>query len=354
MPMKTIRLNGLLLVLLAAFTVLPAVSARQDKKPIPPPLPSETQQPKKPAQTQDDDDVIKIGTELVNVPFTVTNRQNNRYINDLTQEQLQIFEDGKEQDIFSFTKENDLPLTFALLIDVSGSQELSLPSQKSAATRFFEKIMRPEKDLAAVIAFRRDIDLVQNLTGNRNAVLRAINLVRFTPNSAVGGTPPVMTDPSLNGTSIYDAVYVTVDELLAREAGRRVVVLLTDGNDTTSQYKRQQAIDRALRSEVLVYVIGIPGMNTINGRIFTEGINKGDMEKLCEATGGRAFFPNKESEFFSAFQQIEEDLRQQFIISYSPSATTRDGSFRNIIIKVKDRPDTKDLKILCRKGYYAK
>ncbi|MBX7222734.1 MAG: VWA domain-containing protein [Blastocatellia bacterium] len=345
-------------LLLLLLGIAPFKSASgQDKKNIPPPplpqtTPKPAQQPEKKAG-QDDDDIIKIGTELVNVPFSVTTKQ-NRYVNDLAKDQIQIFEDGKPEEVFSFTKESDLPLTFALLIDVSGSQELSLPAQKDAAGRFFEKVMRPEKDTAAVITFRRDTDLIQNLTANKSAVLRSLNSIRFSPGSYGGGTPPVMSDPSLNGTSIYDSVFVTSDELLAKEAGRRIILLLTDGDDTTSQYKPDKAIDRALRSEVLIYAIGIPGKGRNGGYVFTTPVRKGPLEKLCEATGGRAFFPEKETDFYAAFQQIEEDLRQQFILSYTPSNATRDGSFRAINIKVQNRPDAKDLKVLSRKGYYAK
>ncbi len=343
-----------------ALGVLPPVNAFQQKKDVPPPpLPSPTgagqKSPEPASQQEDEDAVIKIGTELVNVPFSVTNKQ-NRYINDLTQEQIQVSEDGKDQEIFSFSKESDLPLTFALMIDVSGSQELSLPAEKEAALKFFDKVMRPDKDIAAVITFRRDVELVQTLTGNKRALLGALNSIRFHPGSYVGGsTPPVNTDPSYNGTSIYDAVFVTSDELLSREAGRRIVVLLTDGQDTTSQYSRDKAVLCALRSEVMVYVIGIPGKGYYgSGRVFSEPVNKGAMRDLAEQTGGRAFFPEKESDFYSAFQQIEEDIRQQFSVSYSPSNSNRDGSFREIKISIKGRPDSKDLKVLSRKGYYAK
>ncbi len=306
-----------------------------------------------PADGQDGD--IRIETQLVSVPFTATDKR-NRYINDLAQPNVQIFEDGKPQEIFSFVRESDQPLTFAVLFDISGSQQYSIPQQREAANIFLQRILRPAKDLAAIVTFRRDIEVRQKLTSNLNSLERALNDIRFQENSGagVGGTPPVVADPSINGTSLYDAVYVTADEMLSREAGRRVIIVLTDGEDTTSQYKRDQASDMALRTEAQVYVIGIPGgaPNGYGGYSYG-GVNRGDMEKMAEATGGRAFFPHNESDYVAAFRQIEEDLRQQYIVSYSPENPARDGKFRSISIKI-NRPDAKDLRVLTRKGYYAK
>lgn len=313
--------------------------------------------PRDPADGGQDggDDGIKIETQLVSVPFTATDKR-NRYINDLAKENIQVFEDGKPQEIFSFVRESDLPLTFAILFDVSGSQQYSIPQQREAASLFFRRIMRADKDLAAIVTFRRDIEVRQKLTSNVRSITRALDDIRFEEGSAQsrGGTPPVVLDPGITGTSLYDAVYVTADEMLSREAGRRVIIVLTDGDDTTSQYKRDQASDMALRTEAQVYVIGIPpaAPNGYGGYNYGS-VNRGDMSRMCEATGGRAFFPQRESDYVAAFQQIEEDLRQQYIVSYSPENTNRDGKFRAISIKV-NRPDSKDLRVLTRKGYYAK
>lgn len=301
------------------------------------------------------DDGIKIETQLVSVPFTATDKR-NRYINDLAKESIQVFEDGKPQEIFSFVRESDLPLTFAILFDVSGSQQYSIPQQREAASLFFQRIMRADKDIAGIVTFRRDIEVRQKLTSNIRSITRALDDIRFEEGSAQsrGGTPPVVLDPGITGTSLYDAVYVTADEMLSREAGRRVIIVLTDGEDTTSQYKRDQASDMALRTEAQVYVIGIPPAAPNGYGGFNYGtVNRGDMTRMCEATGGRAFFPQRESDYVAAFRQIEEDLRQQYIVSYSPENTSRDGKFRSISIKVT-RPDSKDLRVLTRKGYYAK
>ncbi|MFQ3590112.1 MAG: VWA domain-containing protein [Chloracidobacterium sp.] len=305
---------------------------------------------------QEDDsqeDILTIKTQLVSVPFAVTDRR-NRYINDLTAQDIQVLENGKPQEIFSFARENDLPLTFALIFDISGSQQYSIAEQRAAAQTFLRQILRPEKDLAGVVTFRRDIELRQKLTNNLSALERAIDDVRFESGGYVpGGTPPI--DPSITGTSLFDAVYVVSGEMLTREAGRRVIILLTDGEDTTSRYRLSDAIDMALRSDVQVYAVGIPGgvPNGFGGVSIT-GLDRRTLERLCESTGGRAFFPRSPSDYVTAFRQIETDLRQQYIVAYSPADPTRDGSFRTIAVKIIRPGEAKDWRVFARKGYYAK
>ncbi|QUV79757.1 VWA domain-containing protein [Chloracidobacterium thermophilum] len=300
-----------------------------------------------------DENTLRIQTQLVTVPFAVVDKR-NRYINDLTAQDVQVLENGKPQEIFSFTREHDLPLTFALVFDISGSQQYSIAEQRLAAKTFLRQTIRPEKDLAGVVTFRRDIEVRQKLTSNLAALERAVDDVRFESGGYVyGGTPPL--DPSITGTSLYDAVYVISSEMLPREAGRRVIILLTDGEDTTSRYKLNDAIDMALRSDVQVYAVGIPGgvPNGFGGVTIT-GIDRRTLERLCEATGGRAFFPRSPADYVAAFQQIETDLRQQYILTYVPSDATRDGSFRSITIKILRSGEAKDWRIFTRKGYYAK
>jgi Ca-activated chloride channel homolog len=306
----------------------------------------------KPQKQDDDDQVLKVGAELVTVPFTITDKK-NKYITDVKQEEITVVEDGKPQEIFSFTKEVDLPLTFAILIDISGSQELTIPAEKDAALRFLEKSIRVERDLASVITFRKDVEMLQGLTSNIKQIRQALNSIKFTPSTAAAGGTPPLGGADYVGTSLYDAIFVTADELLGREAGRRVIILLTDGRDTTSSYSRQKAIERAWRSEVLVYAIGIEGRGQYGGQIFSEDVDKKTLQTICEETGGRFFMPKNESEYDAAFRQIEEDLRQQYILSYSPSNDSLDGSFRTITVKT-NRKDAKELKVLHRRGYYAK
>jgi VWFA-related protein len=335
------------LVVASLFASLSLVSA-QDKKP-----PSGAQQEKGDKQKNkksgeeaagQDDQVVKLGTQLVTVPFNVTDKQ-NRFINDLTKDDIEILEDNKPQEIQSFERQTDMALTMAMLIDVSGSQEYTLPEEVSAGKRFFQKILRPKKDLAAVISFEGEAELVQPLTSNIDKLDQALDSVRVPVMTAVipgrTGTPPINGDSRAGSTAIYDAVYSVSSDLLRREAGRRVIILVTDGMDTSSRLKMKEAIERTWRNEIIVYSIGIGFQN----------INQGDLKKMASETGGRAFFPRNEADLDKAYAQIEEDLRSQNILTYQSSNDARDGSFRTIQVRVKTR---KDLTVRHRRGYFAK
>lgn len=302
----------------------------------------------KKAEPEDEDQegqAVRLGAQLVTVPFNVTDKS-NRYINDLAKEDLEITEDNKSQSIFSFERQTDLPITIAMLIDISGSQEYTLPYEKAAGQRFLQKVLRPQKDLAAIVSFEGDTELVQNLTQDMNKLSRALDSVRVPVTGSavggIGGTPPINGGSRVGGTSLYDAVYAVSADLLSREAGRRVIILLTDGQDTTSRIKMREAIERTWRNEVLVYPIGIGDRSY--------GIDSGTLKKIANETGGRAFFPRDEADLDKAFRLIEEDLRSQYILSYEPANETRDGSFRTIQVKVKNR---KELTVRHRRGYFA-
>lgn len=342
--MKYLNLYGitaLLLLALALPALHPANAAAQEQKKTE----QQKKDDKKKADEQtDDDQVIKLDTQLVTVPFNITDKS-NRFINDLTKEDIEVLEDNKAQEIFSFERQTDMPLTIAMLIDISGSQAYTLPIQISNGKRFFEKVLRPKKDLGAVVTFEGDSELVQDLTANVERLQRALDDVRvpIVPSAMPGGTgtPPINGGSNVGATSMFDAIYSTSADLLGREAGRRVIILLSDGQDTSSRVKMREAIERTWRSEIIVYAIGIGG---------TYGINQGDLKKICNETGGRAFFPRGDDDLDKAFRQIEEDLRSQNVLTYSSSNESRDGSFRTIQVKVKNR---KDLTVRHRRGYFA-
>jgi VWFA-related protein len=164
------------------------------------------------------------------------------------------------------------------------------------------------------------------------------------PSSVFGGaTPPINGGSRQGGTSLWDSVVATCSDLLAREPGRKTIILLTDGVDTTSRMKIGEAIDEALRAEVVIYAIGIgdPGFG---------GVNEGALKKLAEATGGRAVFPRRARDLDQAFIQLEQDLRQQYLLAYEPRNEATDGSFRKIEIRLANR---KEARIRHRRGYYA-
>src|SRR5437868_7959435 len=308
--------------------------------------------------TLSSDDVVKVETNLANVLFTASDKQ-KRFISTLKREDVRVLEDGVPQQIFTFQPNSDLPLSLAILIDCSGSEERTLPEEKAAARTFLESVLRPEKDEAAIVSFTGEVTLEQGLTGNIARLRRAIDNVRFVPpsgymggNVVLGGTPPISgTQQTLAGsTAIWDAIWATSNELLSDSAEhtRRAIILLTDGEDTISQVRMQEAINRAVKAEALIYAIGI-------GDRYQYGIDEGALRKIMEVTGGRSYFPWYERYRNDAFAQIQRDLRERYLIAYSPSNKNRDGSYRRVTIEIVN-PDLRreSLKLNYRPGYFAK
>src|SRR6266446_431024 len=322
------------------------------------PSPSPTPPKKEDDVTLSGDDVVRVETNLTNVFFTAADKQ-KRFVNTLKREDIRVLEDGVPQDIFTFQQNIDLPLSLAILIDCSGSEERTLPEEKAAAQSFLESVLRPNKDEAAVVSFTGEVTLEQGLTGNIGRLRRAIDQVEFVPPSGyigggvvVGGTPPISdTQQQLAGsTAIWDAIWATANELLSASAEhtRRAIILLTDGEDTISQVHMQDAINRAVKADSLIYAIGI-------GDRYQFGIDEGALKKITGATGGRAYFPRNERELREAFAQIQKDLREQYLVAYSPSNKARDGSYRRIEIEITNPELRKqNLKLNYRPGYFAK
>ena len=337
------RLGRFAAILIAAAILAwsgaaPGIHAQEQQK--------KQEQKKQPPVKVDEEQTIRLGTQLVNVLFSAQDKQ-NRYVNDIAQEELEILENGQPQQIFTFKKEFDLPLTLSLLIDVSGSERYTLPLLKDAGGHFIDSVIRSGKDTAAVIKFEGEATVVQGLTSNPARVRKALEEVSYVappPVGIYGGpTPPINSGSRQGGTSLWDSIIATSADLLAKEPGRKTIILLTDGEDTTSRMKIGDAIDEALRAEVVIYAIGIgdPGYG---------GVNEGALKRICEATGGRAVFPRRARELDQAFLQLEQDLRQQYLLAYEPKNDATDGTFRKIEIRVAAR---KDVKLRHRRGYYA-
>jgi VWFA-related protein len=319
--------------------------------------------PVKPAGQDDDvtlssDEVVRVDTNLTNIFFTAADKQ-KRLITTLKREDIRVLEDGVPQDIFAFQQSADLPLSLAILLDTSRSEERTLPEEKAAARSFLEEVMRPNKDEAAVISFTGEVTLEQGLTGNKSRLREAIDRVEYTPPSGmlsdgvvVSGTPPISgrNQELAAATAIWDAIWATSNELLSdtAEHTRRAVILLTDGYDTISNMKMQDAVDRALKVDALIYAIGI-------GDSFQGGVDEGSLKKITERTGGRAYFPRSEKELREAFAQIQRDLREQYLVAYYPTNRNRDGSYRRIVIEVTN-PEIRNLnpRLNHRQGYFAK
>jgi VWFA-related protein len=321
------------------------------------PAPSPTP-PAKEDNPQESDDVVRVETNLTSIFFTAAD-SNKRFISNLKKEDVRVLEDGQAQEIFTFQQNIDLPLSIAILIDTSRSEERTLPDEKAAARSFIEAVMRPERDEAAIVSFTGEVTLEHGFTGNLDILRKAIDRVEFVPPSGyigggvvVGGTPPISdTNQILAGsTAIWDAVWATSNELMAQSADntRRTLILLTDGEDTISQVKMHEAIERAQKADALIYAIGI-------GDSYQGGVDRGSLQKITEQTGGRAYFPRSERELRSAFVQIQQDLREQYLLAYSPTNKARDGSYRRIQIEVIEPELRKQkLKLNYRPGYFAK
>jgi len=311
-----------------------------------------------PEAVEEDGEILKIDTELVNLLFTAQDRD-RRLLTTLQKEDVRILEDGEPQEIFTFQRQVDLPLSLAILIDVSASQERTLPEEKRAAKSFLQDVVRPEKDEVSIISFTGDSTLEQGMTSNMPRLSRAIDRVQFVPPSGyvgggviAGGTAPTSggNQATAGSTAIWDAIWVTSEEVLgvSPDKTRRAIVLLTDGVNTSGNKKLDDAVQAALKAEAVIYAIGI-------GDNFYDGVDKSVLRKITERTGGSAFFPESETELRKAFSQIQIEMRSQYLLAYEPSNLKRDGTYRKIEIRVANPELSKQkVKVTHRQGYFAK
>jgi Ca-activated chloride channel homolog len=309
-----------------------------------------------PEAIPEESETIKIDTELVNVLFTAQDKD-RRLLTNLKKEDIKILEDGQAQEIFTFARQTDLPLSIAVVIDTSQSQQRTLPEEKDAAKSFVESVVRPEKDEVAVLSFTGETTLEQDLTGNVQRLRRAIDRVEFVPaagtlNGVLIGTPPISgrSQQIAGSTAIWDALWVTSSEVLSKapERTRRVIVLMSDGFNTFGSKKLEDAVNQAIKHDAIIYSIGI-------GDDFYGGVDESLLRKISERTGGRAFFPRDEADLRKAFTQIQIEMRSQYLIAYEPSNQKRDGTFRKIEIQVANTELAKQkVKVTHRQGYFAK
>jgi Ca-activated chloride channel homolog len=281
-------------------------------------------------KTEDSDKAksLVVNVDLVNVLFTVTDRR-GKLVTDLSQKELKLLEDNHAQSITNFSRETDLPLTIALLIDTSTSIRDRFKFEQEAAIDFLYRTIRPKKDKGLLITFDSAIELVQDYTDNAEALAKAIRQVR------PGG-----------GTKMLDALYLACQEKLKSETGRKLIILISDGDDNLSLETVTSTLEMAQRSDVAIFTI-----STNSSGFFGLTAPKADklLKRLADETGGRAFFPFKAEDLSQSFQDIAAELRSQYSLAYRSSNVNRDGTFRAIKIE----PDRKNLKVKSRKGYYA-
>lgn len=298
-------------------------------------------QPQAPAQGG----TLKITTEVVSV-YAVVRQKSGRLIPDLNKEDFSLDEDGQQQEIKYFSRETDTPLTMGILVDTSPSQERVLDVEKSEAESFLEQTMRP-KDLTFVMHFDVDVELLQDFTADLHMLNKAIDDTEING----GGVRTTGTFPSgdaQGATHLYDAVWLASRDVLKNEVGRKVIILLTDGEDQGSKVRIEAALEAAQKSDVIIYSIDISD----RAFYYRQGIGYGGesvLRRLSEETGGRVIRANNARDTADAFQQISRELRTQYLLGYTPTNTKHDGSFRKIDVKVR----VGNAKVDARRGYYA-
>jgi VWFA-related protein len=286
--------------------------------------------------SQGPDQGIRVQVNLVNLFATVRDKKTKQIISNLEEGDFKVAEDGKDQKISFFARESKLPITLGLLIDTSGSEQNMLGAEQDAAVRFFSRVLR-KGDLAMVVSFDTDSDLLADLTDDQSRLDRAIHRTRI---NAPGAQGPLATQ--VPGTVFYDAVYAACHDKLAEEAGRKAIVVLTDAQDEGSTLKLQDAIEAAQRTDTVVHIL------LVADRQFGGG-NESVAKKLTDETGGRTIVVRNEKNLEQAFDQISEELRSQYTIGYYSTNTAHDGTYR----KIKVDTTRKELDVLTRRGYYA-
>lgn len=281
------------------------------------------------AASEGNDTRIIVDVTRVNVLFTVTDKKGH-FITDLAKNDFQVLENKRPQNIMEFTAESDLPLRLAILVDTSNSVRDRFRFIQEAAIEFISSTLRPRQDKAMVVSFDTSAELVADLNDDTEKLTRLIHDLR------PGG-----------GTALYDAIFYGCRDKLGadqpRHKFRRAMILLSDGDDNESATTREQALEMAQKSDVVIYTI-----STNITRIETEGDKV--LKYLAAETGGQAFFPFKVEDLSQSFENIANELRHQYNLYYRPQPMKTDGTYQAITLRVKDR---KDLVVRARKGYYS-
>ena len=320
--------------------------------------------------------------KVVNLLATVRDKQ-GQIVRDLTKEDFILDEDGHPQTISYFSRETDLPLTLGLLVDTSGSERREIPEERRASIRFFEQVMRPEKDLAFVIHFDFEVELLEDLTNSREKLEKALNQLD-TPQlqrqrqggGYPGGGQRGGRGRGGGGTDLYDAVFLAGDELMKKQKGRKALILLSDGVDTGSKETLGGAVEAAQRADTLVYSIlfedpngygnnmggfGGPRMGRRGGMGGGGGrgggryptMNRPDGKKILEQisreTGGRFFEVSRKWPINKVYEAIEEDLRNQYSLGYTSDQQGADRGYRRIHLATRQ----KGMSVQTREGYYT-
>jgi VWFA-related protein len=360
---------------------------------------SNAQQP--PAATQQPP-TYSADVKVVNL-FAIVRDKKGKIVNNLTKDDFLLDEDGRPQTIKFFSQESNLPLTLGLLVDTSGSQRTVLDSERTASFRFFDQILREDRDLAFLVHFDFEVELLQDLTPSRKKLEEGLNLLQIgqrDPNQTQqggsgnpgggypqgggypgggypgsgrrypgGGYPGGGGGRAGSGTKLYDAILLASDELMKKQKGRKALVLLTDGVDHGSKTTLFQAIESAQRSDTLVYSVLFEGQQQYSGPVGFGGPGMGRrggmggprpgygggengkkvLEQIARETGGGFFQVSRSHPIDKVFATIEEELRNQYSLGYTSDQPNSNGIYRHIHLAAK----SKGMVVQAREGYYA-
>lgn len=290
------------------------------------------------------DQTLRVTTAVVSVYAVV--RDKKRPVTNLSREDFELTEDGVPQDIRYFSRETDTPLTLGILIDTSPSQQRVLSIEQEEAKTFIGQVVRP-KDLAFILHFDLEVELLQDFTSSHSLLARAIDMTEIN-GGGQGPMPGPFPTQGVGGTHLHDAVYLASRELLKGEVGRKVLIMLTDGEDQGSKMKLDQAVEAAQKSDIIIYSVDITDRAFYWGR--TMGFS-GDsiLKKYSDETGGRVIEVTRAKDTALAFQEIADELRTQYLLGYTPKNNRHDGSFCKIRVNVRGH----NYKVQARRGYYA-
>ena len=342
------RVPRIIAVLLASLPLTATAWGQLVPSPDAPPVSTAPPQP----ESEESMGTLKLNVNLVDLFFTVKDKS-GQLIPHLTKDDCSVAEDKVPQTLKNFSAETHLPLTLGILLDTSGSQYQVLPLEQQAGGEFLERVLK-SKDQAFLLSFDVNVDLLQDFTNNARQLEHAMNKAEINTaggngSSGIpglgGGTIPIHGTPK--GTLLYDAIYLASNEKMSQQIGRKAMIILTDGDDQGSDHKIQEAIAAAQRANTLVYVILIADPGFYGGFGYS---GYSAAKKLSEETGGRLInVGSNGKKLDAAFQQIEEELRTEYLASYTPTNAKQDGTFRRISVQCKGD----DMKVQVRKGYYA-
>ena len=291
--------------------------------------------------------IFTLDVKVVNVVATVKDR-NGRLVSDLDKDDFILSEDGAREDIRYFAHQTDLPLTIGLLVDTSGSQQALIPEERSAGLLFFRSVLRPKTDLVFLMSFDRNVELLQDYTSSLGLLERGLGGLEV--EVPTGGFHPNPTGgKKQTSTALYDAVFLAADEMFRNQVGRKAVVVISDGYDFGSKVSLKSAIEAAQRADIVIYSIQFLDRYFAARGYFNVGSGAGALKKMSEQTGGSSFRVSRSRRLSGIFQQIQDEMRSQYSIGYSPRRGLDQPGFRKITLK----SPRKDLKIQARGGYYA-